>query len=186
MTDRTSRKQPGMATGRTFRKITIPPLQQVGPPVRPARPVPQDALPARRSQVTTGVRRTAGGEDASAPETGGLYIISVAARLLEMHPQTLRKYERAGLITPFRTIGLLRLYSQVDIARLRLIKHLVDDLGMNLAGVEFALDLLERLRAVRGHLSVLEEGRLLRNAVAHEFEKMLELLDMDVIANESG
>ena len=57
---------------------------------------------------------------------------------------------------------------------------------MNLAGVEFALELLERLRAVRGHLSVLEEGRLMRNAVAHEFEKMLELLDMDVIANAPG
>ena len=57
---------------------------------------------------------------------------------------------------------------------------------MNLAGVEFALELLERLRAVRGHLSVLEEGQLMRNAVAHEFKKMLELLDMDVIANEPG
>ncbi len=144
------------------------------------RPVPQDALPARRN------RSTAGGENAPAPETRGLYIISVAARLLEMHPQTLRKYERAGLVTPFRTIGMLRLYSQVDITRLRLIKRLVDGLGMNLAGVEFALDLLERLRAVRGHLSVLEEGRLLRNAVAHEFKKMLELLDMDVVADELG
>ena len=57
---------------------------------------------------------------------------------------------------------------------------------MNLAGVEFALELLERLRAVRGHRSILEEGRLLRNAVAHEFEKVLELLDMDIIANDPG
>ena len=162
-----------------FRKITIPPVQQMGPPT-------QDALPARGSQSTAAFSRIPGDEDASAPETGGLYIISVAARLLEMHPQTLRKYERAGLVTPFRTIGFLRLYSQVDIARLRLIKHLVENLGMNLAGVEFALELLERLRAVRGHLSVLEEGRLMRNAVAHEFEKMLELLDMNVIVNEPG
>ena len=179
MTDRTTRKQSGTTAGRAFRKITSPPVQQV-------RPVPQDALPARRSQVTAGARRTAGSEDSSAPETGGLYIISVAARLLEMHPQTLRKYEKAGLVTPFRTIGFLRLYSRVDISRLRLIKHLVDDLGMNLAGVEFALDLLERLRAVRGHLSVLEERRLLRNSVAHEFEKMLELLDMADIVNGPG
>ena len=48
----------------------------------------------------------------------GVYIISVAARILEMHPQTLRKYERAGLVKPSRTVGMLRLYSEVDIARL--------------------------------------------------------------------
>ena len=53
----------------------------------------------------------------------GLYVISVAARRLEMHPQTLRKYERAGLVRPARTVGRLRLYSEEDIVRLRLIKH---------------------------------------------------------------
>ena len=105
-------------------------------------------MPARRSQVTAGVRRTAGSEDSSAPETGGLYIISVAARLLEMHPQTLRKYEKAGLVTPFRTIGFLRLYSRVDISRLRLIKHLVDDLGMNLAGVEVTMRMATQMEAM--------------------------------------
>ena len=62
----------------------------------------------------------------------GLYIISVAAQILDMHPQTLRKYERAGFIEPPR-LGTLRLYSDEDIARLRLIKHLVDELGLNLA-----------------------------------------------------
>ena len=179
MNDRTSRKQSGIAAGRTFRKITIPPAQQV-------RPVPQDALPARRNQSSTGGAADPGGGDAPIAETRGVYIISVAAGLLEMHPQTLRKYERAGLVTPFRTIGMLRLYSEGDLARLRLIKHLVDDLGMNLAGVEFALDLLERMRAIRGHLSVLEAGRKLRNAVAYEFEKMLELLDMDVVTDDLG
>ena len=65
----------------------------------------------------------------------GLYVISVAARLLEMHPQTLRKYERAGLVRPSRTVGMLRLYSEEDIVRLRLIKHLVGDLGLNISGV---------------------------------------------------
>ena len=60
----------------------------------------------------------------------GLYVISVAARLLEMHPQTLRKYERSGLVRPSRTVGMLRLYSEEDIVRLRLIKHLVGDLGL--------------------------------------------------------
>ena len=58
-------------------------------------------------------------------EAEGIYVISVAARLLQMHPQTLRKYERAGLVRPSRTVGMLRLYSEEDIVRLRLIKHLV-------------------------------------------------------------
>ena len=78
-------------------------------------------------------------------ELEGVYVISVAARLLEVHPQTLRKYERVGLIHPARTVGVRRLYSEEDIARLRVIKHLVDDLGLNLAGVELILDILNRL-----------------------------------------
>ena len=79
------------------------------------------------------------------PEIDGVYIISVAARILEMHPQTLRKYERAGLVRPTRTEGMLRLYSELDIARLRLIKHLVGDLGLNLAGVQLVLELFNKL-----------------------------------------
>lgn len=79
-------------------------------------------------------------------ENEGLYIISVAARLLEMHQQTLRKYERAGFIRPQRTGGNLRLYSVEDVERLRQIKYLVDVLGMNLDGVEAMLTLTARLR----------------------------------------
>ena len=60
-------------------------------------------------------------------ELRGVYIISVAARLLAMHPQTLRKYERLGLVRPSRTIGMLRLYSQEDIEKLRLIRHLEEE-----------------------------------------------------------
>ena len=75
----------------------------------------------------------------------GVYIISVAARILEMHPQTLRKYERVGLVSPTRTEGMLRLYSEIDIARLRLIKHLVGDLGLNLAGVQLVLEVFNKL-----------------------------------------
>ena len=75
-------------------------------------------------------------------EITGVYVISVAARLLEMHPQTLRKYERMGFITPSRTMGMLRLYSEEDLARLRMIKFLVEDRGMNLAGVEMILNLV--------------------------------------------
>ena len=81
-------------------------------------------------------------EFAGQPEITGVYVISVAARLLEMHPQTLRKYERMGFITPSRTMGMLRLYSEEDLARLRMIKFLVEDRGMNLAGVEMILNLV--------------------------------------------
>jgi MerR family transcriptional regulator/heat shock protein HspR len=82
-----------------------------------------------------------------------VYVIGVVARLLHMHPQTLRKYERAGLVQPSRTEGMLRLYSDEDLRRLRLIKRLVDDLGLNLAGVELVLRLYERLMALRGRLA---------------------------------
>src|SRR5215213_8927639 len=78
-----------------------------------------------------------------------LFVISVAARLVEMHPQTLRKYEKEGLIEPSRTSGNLRLYSDRDIERLRQVKYLVDGLGLNLAGVQMVLEMTRRLRALR-------------------------------------
>ncbi len=81
-----------------------------------------------------------------------LFVISVAARLVEMHPQTLRKYEREGLIAPSRTQGNLRLYSDRDIERLRQVKYLVEDRGLNLAGVQLALGLTNRLRELRASL----------------------------------
>ena len=68
-----------------------------------------------------------------------LYIISVAARLVDMHPSTLRKYERVGFLEPSRLGGKLRLYSVEDIQRLRQIKYLVEVRGINLAGIELAL-----------------------------------------------
>src|SRR5687767_15544498 len=78
-----------------------------------------------------------------------LYFISVAAEMLGMHPQTLRKYERLGLIQPSRTIGSMRLYSREELERLRLIKHLVDELGINLAGVQRLLALAEAMQRIR-------------------------------------
>lgn len=79
-----------------------------------------------------------------------VFVISVAARLLQMHPQTLRKYEREGLIQPSRTTGNLRLYSDRDIERLRQVKYLVDECGLNLAGVQLALAMTHHLREIRG------------------------------------
>ena len=72
-----------------------------------------------------------------------LYFISVAARMLGMHPQTLRKYERLGLVQPTRTIGSMRLYSHEELERLKIIKRLVDDGGINLAGVQRLLSIAE-------------------------------------------
>lgn len=82
-----------------------------------------------------------------------VFVISVAARLLEMHPQTLRKYEREGLIAPSRTTGNLRLYSGEDLERLRQVKYLVGERGLNLAGVQLALELTLRLKALQGWLA---------------------------------
>ena len=78
-----------------------------------------------------------------------LYFISMAARLLDMHPQTLRKYERLGLVRPTRTIGSMRLYSREELERLRLIKHLVDEAGVNLAGVQRLLTIAEAVQRIQ-------------------------------------
>ncbi len=81
--------------------------------------------------------------------TNEIILISMAARVLGMHPQTLRKYERLGLVRPSRTAGSMRVYSKDEIARLRLIKRLVDDLGVNLAGVQQLLliaEVVDRMR----------------------------------------
>src|SRR5678816_3309738 len=78
-----------------------------------------------------------------------LFLISMAADMLGMHPQTLRKYERLGLIQPTRTIGSMRLYSREELERLRLIKQLVDEAGINLAGVQRLLSIVEVVERIR-------------------------------------
>ena len=156
-----------------------PPSHLAGPiPVRSVQPAPAGD---QRRKTSPDERK-----ETSNSLEGGLYIISVAARLLEMHPQTLRKYERAGLVSPPRTGGMLRLYSSEDIARLRLIKHLVDDLGLNLAGVEFVLDMLSRLHQVRERVTALEEARQLKEMAGRELEAMLAILitAFDQVAEE--
>ena len=91
------------------------------------------------------------------------YMISVAADLVGMHPQTLRIYESKGLIRPKRTAGNTRLYSEADLERLRLIQQLTNELGLNLAGVEQVLRLEDELRAMRRQLDRME--RQMRNAI---------------------
>ena len=84
------------------------------------------------------------------------YMISIAAELVGMHPQTLRVYETKGLVRPRRTPGNTRLYSESDLERLRLIQRLTTELGLNLAGVETVLRLEDELGRLRARLERLE------------------------------
>ncbi len=86
-----------------------------------------------------------------------LFLISVAAEMLGMHPQTLRKYERLGLIQPTRTVGSMRVYSREEMERLRAIKHLVEESGINLAGVQRLLAVAEVMQRIR---PLMDEGAL--------------------------
>ena len=99
-----------------------------------------------------------------------IYVISVAARMLGVHQQTLRYYERAGLVVPSRSQGNRRYYSERDLERLRRIKTMMDDMGMNLAGAEVALRLTERIAEleaqVRQLASELNRLRLSRRTPA--------------------
>ena len=102
-----------------------------------------------------------------------LYFISMAARLLEMHPQTLRKYERLGLVRPTRTVGSMRVYTHDELDRLRLIKHLVDEAGVNLAGVQRLLEIAEAVQRLR---PLVKDARPeARRRVALEVEKIAEM-----------
>jgi MerR family transcriptional regulator/heat shock protein HspR len=92
------------------------------------------------------------------------YMISVAADIVGMHPQTLRIYESKGLIRPKRTAGNTRLYSEADIERLQLIQQLTNDLGLNLAGVEQVMQLQDEVERMRRTLDRME--REMREAVS--------------------
>jgi len=87
------------------------------------------------------------------------FIISVAARMLGVHAQTLRYYERAGLLTPSRSRGRIRLYSRADLERIRQVQRLIESLGVNLAGAEVIIDMGARIRALE------EENEALRRAL---------------------
>jgi MerR family transcriptional regulator, heat shock protein HspR len=102
------------------------------------------------------------------------YMISVAAELVGMHPQTLRIYESKGLLRPKRTKGNTRLYSDADVERLRLIQQLTNDLGLNLAGVEQVLRLEDELQRMRTRLDRMErEMRQAINAVHRQYRRDL-------------
>jgi MerR family transcriptional regulator, heat shock protein HspR len=101
-----------------------------------------------------------------------VYMISIAARLCEMHPQTLRLYERAGLIKPYRVSRKNRMYSDADIERLRQIQRLTHELGVNLAGVEVILRLLDQMEQMRAHME--EEINRIQSEMDERMREMQE------------
>jgi MerR family transcriptional regulator, heat shock protein HspR len=106
----------------------------------------------------------------------GRYMISVAAELVGMHPQTLRIYEQKGLVRPKRTAGNTRLYSDLDLERLRLIQRLTSELGLNLAGVEQVLRLEDQLRRMQARFDRLErEMRERMREVERQYKRELVL-----------
>jgi MerR family transcriptional regulator/heat shock protein HspR len=102
------------------------------------------------------------------------YVISVAAQILGVHPQTLRLYEREGLVEPKRTGGKIRLYSERDLERIRCIMRLTNDLGVNLAGAEAILNMRERILHLR------EEFERMRMRMEAEIEELRRQLDIDI------
>ena len=136
----------------------------------PSRPESADLSPAKPAA-----------EEETVIEVQGVYIISVAARILDMHPQTLRKYERLGLINPGRTIGMLRLYSAEDIKKVRLIRYLSDELALNLAGVEFALAAFDNMSAIKQRMASRLEGIPAAQQVIHEeMDLLFESLNLPI------
>ena len=108
-----------------------------------------------------------------------VYFISMAARMLGMHPQTLRKYERLGLVQPSRTIGSMRLYSREELERLKAIKRLVDDGGINLAGVQRLLSIAEIVQRIRPLMR--EDAMSTRDArrLSQEIDELTRVLGID-------
>jgi MerR family transcriptional regulator/heat shock protein HspR len=100
------------------------------------------------------------------------YVISIAARMIGIEAHTLRYYERLGLVQPERSSGNIRLYSEEDVDRLRYIKALMSDCGVNLAGVEVALKLMQRMKEMQQQLEEME--RKINRVAESEIEGIIE------------
>lgn len=182
-TARVSIRQTG--AGQTSPRPTTSPPDGAGAPI-PSRPDDTALAPAPAARPAPGPP-DADAAAAPTPEEAmrleGVYIISVAARILDMHPQTLRKYERLALVRPSRTDGMLRLYSTEDIRKLRLIRHLSEELGMNLAGIKFALDTLQNLHIFRQRLAAklnAQPGQSAEAVIDAELAQLLQRLNLPV------
>ncbi len=108
-------------------------------------------------------------EDRDQDRDTPLYMISVVSELLDVHPQTLRLYEREGFIRPRRTRGNTRLYSERDVEEVRRVLHLTRDLGVNLAGVEVVLEMRRKMEKLQSEVE--EKIEFLRQEMKREFER---------------
>jgi MerR family transcriptional regulator/heat shock protein HspR len=106
----------------------------------------------------------------SRQEKRPLYMISIVAEMFSVHPQTLRAYERQGLIKPARTVGNTRLYSQEDVDRIEMITRLTRDLGVNLAGVEVVLNMREKMEEMTRQME--NTIRILREQLKNEMNSV--------------
>jgi len=115
-----------------------------------------------------------------------VYLISVVATMLDIHPQTLRQYEREGLVEPSRTQGRMRLYSQRDIDRMKLILRLTRQLGVNLAGVDIVLQLKEQIDQMQIEIDQLREelSKVNRNGSVHISKALVTKNSYDIIIFE--
>jgi MerR family transcriptional regulator/heat shock protein HspR len=115
-------------------------------------------------------------------EDRGVFMISVAAELAEMHPQTLRIYEARGLITPKRSPKNTRLYSQRDVERLKRIQQMTNDEGLNLAGVETVLEMEARVESMRSELEAMRQRtRELETQLTEEMARVHERLHTEIV-----
>ena len=137
-------------------------------------------MAARRPRATRTTRVTV-------KHDRGVFMISVAAELADMHPQTLRMYEQRGLIAPKRSPKGTRLYSQADVERLRRIQAMTAELGMNLAGVERVLELEEKLSRMTERLAAMEaEAERLRGEMDAELERVRRSLRAELVPYRGG
>ncbi len=115
-----------------------------------------------------------------------VYLISVVATMLDIHPQTLRQYEREGLVEPSRTEGRMRLYSQRDIDRMKLILRLTRQMGVNLAGVDIVLQLKEQIDHMQKEIEQLREelSKVNRNGSVHMSKALVTKNAYDIIIFE--
>jgi MerR family transcriptional regulator/heat shock protein HspR len=119
---------------------------------------------------------------ATIDEERGVFMISVAAELADMHPQTLRMYEARGLISPQRSPKNTRLYSQRDVERLRRIQQMTSEEGLNLAGVETVLDMESRVEKMRSELEAMRKrANQLETQMAAEVEKVRRSLRAEIV-----
>jgi MerR family transcriptional regulator, heat shock protein HspR len=116
----------------------------------------------------------------------GVFMISVAAELADMHPQTLRMYEARGLIEPKRSPKGTRLYSHQDVARLRRIQEMTAELGMNLAGVERVFELEQQLESMARRVAALEKRAGELNAEVQRLEALRRELRAEIVPYERG